>query len=77
MEQAQHVRYAAALSRAEQILGGRVRMAAFFRVAPEQIDAWVEGDEEPPLDIFLRSLDVIADGPYVSLLRPIRVAVIK
>ena len=70
-------RYAAALSRAERVLGGRARMAAFFRVPPEKIRAWIDGAEAPPLEVFLRSLDVIADGPYASVLRGIRVAVIK
>ena len=70
-------RYVNALSRAERILGGRARMAAFFRVPPEKLGAWMDGAEPTPLDIFLRSLDVIADGPYVSQLRGIRVAVIK
>jgi hypothetical protein len=51
-------------------------MAAFFRVAPEQIDAWLDGKEQTPLEIFLRSLDVIADGPYAPRGRRIRVAVI-
>lgn len=73
----QRTRYAAALSRAERILGGRSRMAAFLRVPPEKIGEWVDGAEVPPLDVFLRSLDVIADGPYASVLRGIRVAAIK
>jgi len=73
----QRSRYATAVSRAEHVLGGRARIAAYFRVPPETIDAWVDGEQEPPLEVFLRSLDVIADGPYVSLLRGIRVAVIK
>jgi hypothetical protein len=73
----QRTRYATALSRAERILGGRTRVAAFFRVTPEKIAAWLDGAEPPPLDVFLRSLDVIADGPYASRLRGIRVAVIK
>jgi hypothetical protein len=72
----QRTRYSSALARAEVILGGRARMAAFFRVAPEKIDAWLDGKEQTPLDIFLRSLDVIADGPYAPRGRKVRVAVI-
>ena len=73
----QRSRYAKALSRAEQILGSRARMARYFGASPEKIDAWLEGREAPPLEIFLRSLDVIADGPYAPRGgRPIRVAVI-
>jgi hypothetical protein len=69
-------RYCGALARAEEILGGRARMAAFFRVRPEQIDAWLDGREPTPLEIFLHSLDVIADGPYAPRGRRVRVAVI-
>lgn len=71
----QRARYAKALSRAEQILGSRARMAAFFRVPPEKIEAWVAGREQPPLEVFLTSLDVIADGPYAPR-RRMRVGVI-
>ena len=67
-------RYATALSRAEKIVGGRTRLAAFLRVSPEKIAAWLKGVEPAPLEIFLRALDVIADGPYAP--RRIRVAVI-
>ena len=77
MAMQQRGRYANALSRAEKILGSRERMAAFFRVPPEKIEAWLSGDEEAPLEVFLRSLDVIADGPYAPRRRKrIRVAVI-
>lgn len=77
MTMQQRGRYAKALSRAEKILGSRERMAAFFRVPPEQVEAWLSGDEEAPLDVFLRSLDVIADGPYAPRRRKrVRVAVI-
>ena len=73
----QRSRYASVLSRAEKILGGRARIAAFFRVPPEKIAAWLAGEEEAPLEVFLGSLDVIADGPYAPRgRRRIRVAVI-
>ena len=69
----QRSRYAKAISRAEEILGSRARTAALFRVPPEKIQRWLDGEETAPLEIFLRSLDVIADGPYATR---IRVAVI-
>lgn len=72
----QRTRYANALSRAEKILGSRARTAAYLRVPEEKVEAWLAGAEIPPLDVFLRSLDVIADGPYARRRRPVRVAVI-
>ena len=73
----QRTRYAQALSQAEETLGGRARLAAFFHVPAERIAAWLSGEEVPPLEGFLGSLDVIADGPYAGVGRPIRVAVIR
>ena len=73
----QRTRYAATLSRAQQTLGGRDRLARFLNVPPEKLDAWLKGDETAPLEAFLGSLDVIADGPYAGDERPIRVAVIR
>jgi len=75
---AQRSLYADALSQAELTLGGRAQLAAFFHVPKEKIAAWVAGEEVPPLEIFLSSLDVIADGPYAPVeRRPIRVAAIR
>ena len=72
----QQARYSKAISRAAQILGSRARTAAYFGVPSEKIQAWLDGTEAPPLEVFLRSLDVIADGPYVRPGRRVRVAVI-
>jgi transcriptional regulator with XRE-family HTH domain len=55
----QRSRYAKALSQAEETLGGRQRLAEFLGVAPEKIAAWLAGEEAPPLEIFLNTLDVI------------------
>jgi hypothetical protein len=73
----QRTRYAQALSEAELTLGGRSQLAEFFRVPKEKIAAWLSGEEVPPLEVFLSSLDVIADGPYAPVDRPIRVAAIR
>jgi hypothetical protein len=73
----QRTRYAVTLSRAVQTLGGRARLARFLKVSPAKIEAWLKGEEVPPLEAFLGSLDVIADGPYADEARPIRVAVIR
>ncbi len=69
--------YADALWEAELTLGGRAQLAAFFHVPKEKVAAWVSGLEIPPLEVFLSSLDVIADGPYAPVERPIRVAAIR
>ena len=73
----QRTRYAKTLSQAEKTLGGRAQLAAFFHVSAEKIAAWLAGEEVPPLEVFLGSLDVIADGPYAPMNRRIRVAAIR
>jgi hypothetical protein len=73
----QRTRYAQALSQAEHTLGGRARLAEFFNVPKEKIAAWLSGEELPPLEVFLESLDVIADGPYAPMDRRIRVGIIR
>ena len=73
----QRTLYAETLWEAELILGGAAKAAAFFHVPKEKIAAWVAGEEVPPLEVFLSSLDVIADGPYAPIERPIRVAAIR
>ena len=74
----QRTLYAEALWQAEVTLGGRAQVASFFHVSKEKIAAWLSGEEVPPLEVFLSSLDVIADGPYAPITRPrIRVAAIR
>jgi DNA-binding transcriptional regulator YiaG len=73
----QRTRYATTLSRAEQTLGGRDRLARFLNVSPEKLETWLKGEEMPPLEAFLGSLDVIADGPFAGEERPIRVAALR
>jgi len=72
----QQERYLDVLCHAEEILGSRARMARFLGVSAEQIQSWLDGIQAPPLEVFLRSLDVIADGPYARGAKRLRVAVI-
>ena len=77
----QHVRTRIAdrrLPAGDQRPVGRERLAAALDVPPEKIAAWLSGEELPPLEAFLRSLDVIADGPYSEgRRRRIRVGIIR
>lgn len=75
----QRARYAQALRDAVSTLGGRERLAAVLNVPGEKLAAWLAGEETPPLEAFLGSLDVIADGPYAPrpARRRVRVAAIR
>ena len=71
----QRDRYTEALHRAAVTLGGSGRLAQFLAVDEVQIERWLSKAEPAPLSVFLRALDVIADGPYARD-RRVRVAVI-
>ena len=73
----QRTRYSHTLWQAVATLGGQNRLAHFLGVPEDKLALWLSGDELAPLDVFLNSLDLIADGPYAPSERPIRVAVIR
>jgi hypothetical protein len=54
---------------------GRERLAARLRVSDAQLGRWLAGIEQPPVEAFMDSLDLIADGPFAEG-RPPRVAVL-
>jgi len=66
----QRARYTQALRDAARALGGCERLAALLDVTAAEVAAWLAGDQMPPLEAFLGSLDVIAAGPYAP--RPAR-----
>lgn len=73
----QRTRYSRTLWHAAAALGGEGRLAAFLGVSEEKLARWLAGEELAPLDVFLNSLDLVADGPYAASEHPIRVAVIR
>jgi hypothetical protein len=75
----QRARYVQALRDAVRTLGGCERLAAVLKVPPEKLATWLSGEETAPLEAFLDSLDVIADGPYAPrpARRRLRVAAIR
>lgn len=54
--------YAKALMRAAAIVGGRQRLREQLHVPMTALDHWLAGREEPPLDVFLKAVDIIS-GP--------------
>ena len=57
-------RYGAVLCKAAESVGGTGRLAFILRVPQEQLERWIEGKEEAPLEAFLASLDLVAAGPF-------------
>ena len=60
--------YQRTLVRAAEILGGKEKLRAYLRVPARRLEAWLAG-ERPPVDIFLRAVDVVNPRGASSLLR--------
>jgi hypothetical protein len=66
-------RYANVLRTAADAVGGLPRLARVLRVPQDELERWLEGSDEAPLEVFLASLDLVAAGPFVRETR-VRVA---
>jgi len=51
---------ARALRRAADILGGKHTLRAALHVPMARLEEWLEGRADPPMDIFLRAVDIIS-----------------
>jgi len=51
--------YARTLHRACEILGGMPALAAQLKVAPAELERWISGKAQPPLEIFLDAVEVV------------------
>jgi hypothetical protein len=51
--------YTRVLHRACQILGGVEQLAAQLRVPVVTLFRWLEGDGEPPTQVFLKAVDIV------------------
>lgn len=49
-----------ALCRAVDILGGKDALRAMLHVPMARLEEWLEGAAEPPMDVFLKAVDVIS-----------------
>jgi len=52
--------YGRALRRAADILGGKEALRAALHVPLTRLDEWLEGQSDPPMDIFLKAVDIIS-----------------
>jgi hypothetical protein len=51
--------YARAMHRACLILGGAAQLASHLKVSETALRAWLNGVDEPPLDIFLAAVEIL------------------
>ena len=55
--------HAKALRRAAEILGGTDKLRDYLQVPLSQLELWLSGAERPPVDVFLRAVDLISGTP--------------
>lgn len=54
--------YARTLHRACVIVGGQGRLAAQLKVPDETLRAWLDGVDDPPLEVFLAAVEILLLG---------------
>jgi hypothetical protein len=53
--------YARTLRRAAEIVGGDAALATWLRVTPSHLALWLADAETPPMEVFLKAVDVVTD----------------
>jgi hypothetical protein len=53
--------HARTLQRAAEIVGGEEQLALKLGVTPSHLALWIKGFADPPLDVFLRAVDLVAE----------------
>lgn len=51
--------YAATLRRAARIVGSQARLSFVLGVAPATLERWIGGLDRPPVDAFLKAVDIV------------------
>jgi len=51
--------YQQTLRRAAEIVGNDEALAQQLGATLEQVRSWIAGDERPPMDVFLRAVDIV------------------
>jgi hypothetical protein len=53
--------YSRTLQKAADLLGGRKKLARVLRVPAKELDTWIADEAKPPLNVFLRVVDLLID----------------
>ena len=53
--------YSRTLQKAAELLGSRKKLARALRVPAKDLEAWIADEAKPPLNVFLRAVDLIID----------------
>jgi hypothetical protein len=56
--------YVRTLERAVEIEGGEQALALRLKVTPSHLALWIQGIERPPVEVFLRVVDLLTDQQF-------------
>ena len=64
--------YSRTFAKAVELLGGRKELARELRVPLADLDRWISGNAKPPLQLFLKAIDLVLDetAPQGGLTEP-------
>ena len=64
--------YSRTFAKAVELIGGRRELARELRVPLADLDRWISGNAKPPLQIFLKAIDLVLDetAPQGGLSEP-------
>ena len=57
------------LCRAAEIVGGRAPLGKYLKVSAICLAAWMGGFDTPPVDVFLKAVDIVVDDSITELLK--------
>ena len=52
------------LSLAMKTVGSLERLAEHLQVAAEELEKWMHGQGKPPTRVYMKALDLVANGPF-------------
>ena len=53
--------YTRTLHKAAELIGGRRKLARHLRVPLAELEKWLTGGKEPPIAVFLKTVDLVLD----------------
>jgi hypothetical protein len=56
--------YARTFHRACELLGGIHQLALHLGVSDREVDYWVTGERQPPMEVFLQAVDVVLTASF-------------
>lgn len=56
--------YLRTLRRAAELIGGEGPLAVALKVTPSHLALWLDGNEQPPIEIFLRAVDLVSERDF-------------